>query len=157
MEGARPAATGDLAELARLWRAALDELDGQRGGGQLASGLRLPEPLGESLRPALGDAGRRVVVGTVDGAVVGFGLARVDERGTTLGVVEALYVEPGARRIGVGEAILDSIAAWSKQHGCAGIDAPALPGNREAKGFFETHGFTARLLVMHRELGERVR
>jgi hypothetical protein len=32
-----------------------------------------------------------------------------------------------------------------------GIDAFALPGMRETKNFFEGSGFTARLLVMHRQ------
>ena len=32
------------------------------------------------------------------------------------------------------------------------MDAPALPGSRPAKAFFEDHGFVARLLVMHRPL-----
>ena len=32
------------------------------------------------------------------------------------------------------------------------MDAPALPGSRPAKAFFEDNGFVARLLVMHRPL-----
>ena len=35
-----------------------------------------------------------------------------------------------------------------------GIDATALPGNRATKNFFEAHGFTARLLVMHHALAQ---
>jgi hypothetical protein len=34
--------------------------------------------------------------------------------------------------------------------GCVGVDAPALPGSRSAKAFFEDNGFIARMLVMHR-------
>ena len=32
------------------------------------------------------------------------------------------------------------------------MDGVALPGDRTAKGYFERHGMTARLLVMHRRL-----
>lgn len=37
--------------------------------------------------------------------------------------------------------------------GCLGIDALALPGNRETKNFFEASGLTARAIVVHRSLG----
>jgi hypothetical protein len=36
--------------------------------------------------------------------------------------------------------------------GCVGIDALALPGNRQTKNFFESFGFTARAIVVHRRL-----
>jgi ribosomal protein S18 acetylase RimI-like enzyme len=61
-------------------------------------------------------------------------------------------VEPEAREVAVGEAIADRLVAFCRDARCTGIDAYALPGNRAAKNFFETHGFTARLLVMHRRL-----
>lgn len=99
-------------------------------------------------------AGGATFVGTIDDAVVGF--AEVDTEviagGDVLGVVSAVYVDPGARGVAVGEAILDEVIAWCTARGCAGIDAHALPGNRETKNFFETFGFTARLLVVHRSL-----
>ena len=40
--------------------------------------------------------------------------------------------------------------------GCVGVDVRALPGHRAAKNFFETHGFTARALVMHHPLQGRL-
>jgi hypothetical protein len=48
--------------------------------------------------------------------------------------------------------MLDAVIAWCTERGCTGIDAHALPGNRDTKNFFETFGFTARLLVVHRSL-----
>ena len=38
----------------------------------------------------------------------------------------------------------------------AGVDATALPGDRLTKNFFESNGFTARLLIMHRRLDGEV-
>jgi len=61
-------------------------------------------------------------------------------------------VEPEAREVGVGEAMADALVAHCDDRRCIGIDAPALPGHRAAKNFFEAHGFTARALVMHRRL-----
>jgi GNAT superfamily N-acetyltransferase len=59
---------------------------------------------------------------------------------------------PDARSVGVGEALMDLIVAWCEQRRCVGIDAHALPGNRATKNFFETFGFKARLLTVHRPL-----
>ncbi len=94
-----------------------------------------------------------MVLGTVDGIEVGFALARCQlVGGQPMGVVEAIYVEPAARQVGVGEAMVEAVLAWCAGRGCHGVDAPALPGSRPAKAFFEEHGFVARLLVMHRPL-----
>jgi GNAT superfamily N-acetyltransferase len=99
-------------------------------------------------------SGPAVVVGTLDGVVVGYGAARVRRvaPGQVIGVIDEVYVEPAARGVGVGEAILDGVTKWCIDAGCTALDATALPGDRHAKGFFERHGFTARLLIMHRPL-----
>ncbi len=105
------------------------------------------------LLEALADADRLVVVGTLDTVEVGFALARCAVVGLTpIGIVDALYVEPAARQVSVGEAMVDAIVEWCERRGCRGVDAPALPGSRPAKAFFEDHGFVTRLLVMHRPL-----
>ena len=84
---------------------------------------------------------------------VGFASAKCDRaRQHPIGVIEAIYVEPSARLVGVGEAMLDVVVAWFAERGCQGVDAPALPGSRPAKAFFEDHGFVARLLTMHHPL-----
>ena len=63
-----------------------------------------------------------------------------------------LFVEPEARGVGVGEAMMDVVIGWGERVGCYGIDAPALPGARDAKAFFETMGLVTRALVMHRPI-----
>jgi hypothetical protein len=55
--------------------------------------------------------------------------------------------------VGIGEAIVEVMGERFGAAGCRGIDVIALPGHRAAKNFFEEQGFTARALVMHRELG----
>ena len=62
---------------------------------------------------------------------------------------------PGARSVGVGEAMADDIVAFCATRRCTGIDAVALPGHRATKNFFEEGGFTARAIVMHRALDRR--
>jgi GNAT superfamily N-acetyltransferase len=158
VEGARPATSEDAPRCAELCRRALEELQAKRGGPLLArreTGLvskALLRPGG--LDRLLASATRRVLVGTFDGAVVGLGVAHIDEVGeAALGVVDGCYVEPEARGVGVGRALLDALVGWFAASSCRGIDACALPGDRHAKNFFEAAGFKARLLVVHRPLG----
>jgi GNAT superfamily N-acetyltransferase len=102
----------------------------------------------------LADPKRELVVGTLDGMVVGYGVGRTEDLGgdEVLGRVEALYVDPPARGVGVGEVVLARLLDWFAGQGCTGVDALALPGDRDTKSFFEAAGFKTRLLVMHRPL-----
>ena len=52
----------------------------------------------------------------------------------------------------MGRLLLDRSLAWMAEQGCAGVDGTALPGDRGAKSFYESAGFKARLLTMHRPL-----
>ena len=114
------------------------------------------------LRPSAGtalagaDPADHLVVGTVDEVVVGYGWSRLEtlHDGTSLLVVSDLYVDPEARAIGVGEAMMDQLVAHARAAGAIGIDAIALPGDRHTKNFFETFGLTARAIVVHRSLLE---
>jgi GNAT superfamily N-acetyltransferase len=158
MEGARPAQRQDGDRCAELCRQALDELQGRRGGALLArreTGLVAKALLRSGgLDGLLASKRRRVLVGTVDGAVVGLAVGHVEEVGeAALGVVDGCYVEPGRRGTGVGRALLASLVTWFEASACRGVDAPALPGDRQAKNFFEAAGFKARLLTMHHQLG----
>jgi GNAT superfamily N-acetyltransferase len=87
--------------------------------------------------------------GTIDGVPVGYALVSADG---DVAVIEELHVDPEARAVGVGEALLDAVIIWAKEQACSGVDSFALPGARETKNFFETFGMTARLLVLHRDL-----
>jgi GNAT superfamily N-acetyltransferase len=150
VESARPATGADIPVLRALGQMARAELAGQRGGALLAGSLHGAPGVDELLEGPSPDEDRIVVVGTTDEAEVGFALARCDRRGPEpIGVIEAIYVEPSARMVGVGEAMIDLVIAWCAARRCAGVDAPALPGSRPAKAFFEDNGFVTRLLVMH--------
>lgn len=150
MEGARPATPDDLGHLARLAAAARAEVAGRRGGDLWARREARRPPLAA----LLDDPAARLVVGTLDGVPTGYGLLRIEtlEEPPPLARIVELYVEPPARAVGVGEAIVEALHTEAVAVGCGGIDAFALPGDRATKNFFETHGFVARLLVMHRPL-----
>lgn len=156
MEGARLATAADVDRLAELTAEAVaEQLDG-RGGSIWARREARARPANESLAAAVADPDRLVLAGTIDGTVIGYAAAHVEPLvdGSPLGVVSDIYVEPEARAVGVGEAMVEHVLAWCGERGCVGVDALALPGNRHTKNFFETFGFKARALVVHRSLTE---
>jgi GNAT superfamily N-acetyltransferase len=153
-EGARRAHRDDLPRLTELCQSARAQLAARRGGALLAEHHGRPEPLEQALAQTLEDPGRTTWVGTVDDQIVGYATGRTETLpgGTHLGVVDELFVETGARGVGVGEALMGALLAWFVDRGCAGVDTVALPGDRLSKNFFESSGFKARLIVMHRDL-----
>jgi GNAT superfamily N-acetyltransferase len=156
MEAARPATIEDLAAIEALAREAVAELALLRGGEVWRLHVARREPLGELLADELqrGPEAGAAVVGLVDDVVVGYGVVHLEELGdgSTLAIVDDLYVTPGARGVGLGEAMMDLLLAHARAAGARGIDALALPGDRATKNFFESSGLKARAIVVHRDL-----
>ncbi len=148
---ARPAT--HLGRLVELAEEAIAGLDSRRGGSLLLAESPLALPA-ESLARYLYEPDRLLLAGTYDGVEVGVGAARVERRhgAGRLGVVDLLYVEPPARRVGVGDSLVEALVVWALEQGCAGLDATALPGDQASKAFYESHGLTARAIVLHRSL-----
>ena len=144
MEAARPARAADRERIGALRSELFAELRAYRGGELWVR---------ERMSAARADESS-AFVGTLDDAVVGYGIVEVHELrdGGRLGLVTELYVEPDARQVGVGEALVGELLGWCREHRCTGIDATALPGHRAAKNFFEEQGLVSRSLTMHREL-----
>ena len=159
MESCRRATLDDLGEIVRLAQALRAELSAMRGGELWVARDARPEPLNEHYRVLIEDPDARVVIGSIDTAVVGFGVVEIEvlRTGDRLGRVTDLFVETEARSVGVGESIANHLVEFCTQAGCIGMDAVALPGHRATKNFFEEQGFTARSLVMHRSLRDAER
>ena len=160
MEAARLASPDDLGAVVELVRQATAELAEHRGGGVWSRREAWAEPLEACIGTVFARSPERgsSVVGTVDGAVVGYGLMAFEalHDGSTLAVVSDLYVMPEARGVGVGEAMIEMLIAHARSRGAIGIDALALPGDRHTKNFFESAGLTARAIVVHRALAPEV-
>jgi ribosomal protein S18 acetylase RimI-like enzyme len=162
MEHARFATPDDRPALALLAAEAREESRAKRGGNLLVN--RELAALAEldlldaanATSPASDAHGatKVVVVGTIDEVVVGYARLRIETLRTdeTIAMIDELYVDPEARGVGVGEAIMDLLVEHARRHDCIGIDAVALPGDRQTKNFFETFGLTARAIVVHRAL-----
>jgi GNAT superfamily N-acetyltransferase len=158
MEGVRTATVEDTRRLLELSEEFVRGVTSTRGG------LLLVQPsldasdgggLAGRLPQLLGADTCLVLVGTIDEAVTGFALCHLEDLAGQgrRGILDACYVEPGARGVGVGRLLLDTAVTWLEDRRCQGVDGIALPGDRAAKNFFESAGFKARMLTMYRELG----
>jgi GNAT superfamily N-acetyltransferase len=154
MGTARPAVLTDVPRLAALCRQALAEMQPARGGALFVVREARAEPLEAAFTDELADPSKDVFVGEYAGVALGYGAigAETLRDGSSLAVITDLYVEPPAREVGVGEALMALLVDWAAERGCIGVDATALPGDRQTKNFFEASGFTARMLVMHHRL-----
>src|SRR6476646_2547548 len=147
MEDARVANTADLARVADLARELRTHLLAERGGALWSVREARPEPLEPAFAAFLERDDATVFVGTLDEHVVGYGVVQIEalRDGTRLGVIDEIYVEREARAVGVGELLVERLVAFCADAGCIGVDAAALPGDRQAKNLFERAGFTARI------------
>lgn len=153
-ERARTATDADLGELVRLANEALASIPTGRGGDVVALRDLRSRPVAPSLRSAVHDPEALVVVGLWHEATVGYLVAHLEhlQDRTTLAVIDDLWVEVEARGVGVGEVMFLEALEWARAQGCRGIDAMALPGDRNTKNFFERFGLVARAIVVHRSL-----
>ncbi|HEX7131856.1 MAG TPA: GNAT family N-acetyltransferase [Iamia sp.] len=160
MEEVRVATEDDLADLVRLAEQARGELGEERGGPmwQLLHGRPdpLPATLVADLTEAASDAGV-VLLGLWAEAPAAYAAAHREQigDGTAIAVVSDVYVEPGFRGVGLGDALMTELIAWAIAHDCRGIDALVLPGMRNSKNYFERFGLTARAILVHRDLVAR--
>ncbi len=154
-EGCRPASASDLPRIAELNQAVIEELSPMRGGAVWKAREARPEPLEDELAALLDNPDARVLVATIDDTIVGYAVVHLEylADSSILGVIDDIFVEEGARQVGLGELMIDDLMTWCEERKCVGMDAMALPGHRATKNFFEESGFTARQLVMHHRFG----
>jgi GNAT superfamily N-acetyltransferase len=147
----RPATPDDGALVGRLRQQAFADLGPARGGAMYLQRHAAELP---ALRADWSEATRRVWLGGIEHIPVGYLLAATVPlpSGALVGVIEAIYVDRGARACGIGEAMMSVGLDWFRAQGCVGVEATALPGQRATKNFFEEHGLKARLLTVYRSL-----
>lgn len=151
--GARLARNDDIVALKRLYVALAAEQRAIRSIWPYADGLA--EPVGRSLGEMLERPDSVVVLGHIDeeplGFLIGFEqplLEPVSDR--RIGVVQLVFTDQEARGVGVGASMLDLAMGEFSDRGIDLFDARVSPGHRMAKNFFESNGFKARSITMHR-------
>lgn len=153
MEDVRVAVAEDVPRVVQLLNQAITQTPNERAG-HLSGFPRRHVAAEQRIATALASPTHIVFVGLLETYVVGLALVSLDDSmpGGQLAIVEELYVEPQAREVGIGEAMLDTAVQWAREKQCAGIEVEALPGARSAKNLAERSGFVARVLVMYRGL-----
>jgi len=144
---ARPATAGDLEAVTQLASLARSESHDERGGYLLFDLTHASVADHARYETAHAGAESTVVIGGVQGEIVGYATARI-VRGAaeTVCLIDELFVHPQARSVGVGQALLEQIQAWARDHECSYVESQVLPGNRAAKNFFERVGMVTRAM-----------
>ena len=141
----RAAEPADVPQLIALEEEARDALVDQRGG------LRWLEehPLTGAgwLERLSTDV---VLVALIDDVLVGY--AVVVDDGPDLTRVDQVFVTPGARELGFGDAFLAAGLAHARERGATVFEGQALPGDRDTKNLYERAGITARLITVSTRL-----
>jgi ribosomal protein S18 acetylase RimI-like enzyme len=148
----RIATVDDIDIVIAMYRDLSDEQEALRPLWPLADGLA--EPATAELEGILGDEDSLLLVGEIDGYPLGFLWARVEPLlpqadGEDVGVIRLIFTDPEARGVGVGDVMITQALAELRARGLRYFDARVSPGHRNAKNFFESNGFSARLIVMH--------
>jgi GNAT superfamily N-acetyltransferase len=140
----RPARSVDVEQLRTLEREARAALVGQRGGDRWLETHASRDAGWDDAVEAGG-----VAVAVIGDVVAGYLVSRHRQQ---IAYIEEVYVTPGARGVGFGDALLEAAMTAGRTAGCRVIEGEALPGDRETKNLYERAGITARLLVVSKAL-----
>lgn len=153
VEFVRPATASDLVELCRL-EVAYREAAGstRRGGEQWLRSNPALDLAGWNMR--VSDNSAVTVVAGIDGVVLGFASLRLHSaaHSTSVAAIDGIFVEEGARELGLGDAMLAALVDGARRLGAEEIEATALPGDRDTKNLFERAGLVARLITVSKPL-----
>ncbi len=158
-EASRPADAADAVALGNIAAAhALAIADARGGALFLLAEAAEQAQFDQWFHECLADSSTLVATGSYDDVPLGYCVASMSKlpNGDKLATIQALLVDPDARQVGIGEALMNDVVTWARSNGCVSIDAHALPGDRSTKNFFESFGLKARLLTVNIDLTDEV-
>lgn len=98
---------------------------------------------------ALGSAQQKLIVGLVDGKLVGFCSLTIKNNlwvCGNLGTVDELIVDANYRRTGIGKQLINKIFQIAIENNCKRIELDSSFHRKEAHRFYESIGFKSRAL-----------
>ena len=114
--------------------------------------MRLEEcPPINDWKALLADPNCVVLTGSLDDSIVAYLVMHLSPS-KDRGVISHVYVEVEGRELGLGDAMVEQAIAVARDADLGGIEAVALPGDRETKNMFERAGLTARKLTVYKSL-----
>ena len=140
----RPGRREDAAEAARLWMQSAEEHTAHDRVYATAPGAE------KTMRRFLSDLASSghsfLFVAVAGGRIVGFISGELREGSPTFlpktwASVDDVFVEPDHRNLGMGHALLESVAAWARERGATGISLQVAAANARARKFYEDLGF----------------
>ncbi|MFN5115279.1 MAG: GNAT family N-acetyltransferase [Acidimicrobiaceae bacterium] len=83
-----------------------------------------------------------------------FGSLSAGATSTDAWEITHVYVEPTAREIGIGDALMQRCLGHLRGMGVLWLGASALPGDRAMKNLFERHGLVAQTIIVGKSLSD---
>jgi len=135
----------DAAAAARLWIQSAEEHAGYDTVYDASPGAE------KTMRRLLADMARdgnsflHVAV-SGDGRIIGFISGELREgsptfRTKTWASVEDVFVAPDHRSLGIGRALVESVASWARDKGANGVSLQVAAANGRARKFYDELGF----------------
>ena len=94
--------------------------------------------------------GADVLVAHIGEVVVGYLVA--DLASDHIVRIDQVWVEPEARELGFGDALLALAIERARAEGAIAVEGQSLPGDRQTKNLYERAGIVARLITTYRAL-----
>ena len=92
----------------------------------------------------------------VEGQAVGYLLGYMKPASTLRPVstteLESMYVSPGHRSQGIGQALVDRFLAWARKQGAERVSVTAYAANDRALAFYRRNGFAPKSVTLERGL-----
>jgi GNAT superfamily N-acetyltransferase len=113
--------------------------------GQLSASTTV-EQVRQRLEPLLSNRHARVLVGELDGVVVGLAVAEIShliEHDQPICSLRAIVIDERHRSQGIGARMLEAVECHAQAHRCAGVMLNAGNQRRRAHAFYERMGYAA--------------
>ena len=152
-ESARYANEADIYTFKKLFQESRKEASTYKASDIWLANEALKGPPEVIFQDFLSSDCKTLLIGEFDAYPVGFMLIQLFPLDNNLlARVEEVYVDSEARKVGVGEHMMDEAIKWAKDQGASQILGRTFPGDRHTKNFFERFKVTARLIEVSKRL-----